>query len=119
MSPTQLFIIDDHKNVREALKARLDAVSDCEVVGCTDCWKTGLEQVQALKPDVVLLETKRADGEGLEALRRLTNQCEARVIILTSYVDAEERTKAQCIGADHYLLKDIDTSLLVRTIQET
>ena len=71
-----------------------------------------------LKPDVVLLETKRADGQGLTALRRLTEQCpRTRIIVLTSYPDAEEQTEAGRIGAQSYILKDIDTSQLVREIQ--
>jgi len=118
MAPTRLFIIDDHENVREALKARLDATPDVEVIGCTGCWRTGLDAALTLEPDVVLLETKRADGEGLEALACLADQCtSADVVVLTSYGDAEEQAEARSKGAVGYLLKDIDTSQLVREIQ--
>ena len=51
MAATRLLIIDDHDTVREALKARLQAVGGVEVVGCTDCWKTGLREAVRLKPD--------------------------------------------------------------------
>ena len=71
-----------------------------------------------LEPDVVLLETKRADGQGLTALRRLTEQCpRTSIIVLTSYPDAEEQRAAGRIGAQSYVLKDIDTPQLVREIQ--
>jgi len=118
MAPARLLIIDDHDVVREALEARLREAAELEVVGCTGCWRTGLRDAVRLKPDVVLLETKRADGQGLDALRRLTHECpNTSVIVLTSYVDAEEQTAAQIIGAMNYVLKDIDTPQLVREIR--
>jgi len=96
MEPTRLLIIDDHEDVREALKARLTATPGIEVVGCTGCWKDGLSTALDVRPDVVLLETKRADGEGLEALGCLAEECpRSDVIVLTSYVDAQEREDAR------------------------
>ena len=118
MAPARLLIIDDHDVVREALEARLRDADELEVVGCTGCWRTGLRDAVRLKPDVVLLETKRADGQGLTALRRLTEQCpRTSIIVLTSYPDTEEQTAAGRIGAQSYVLKDIDTPQLVREIQ--
>jgi NarL family two-component system response regulator LiaR len=118
MTPTRLLIIDDHDNVREALSSRLGALPEIEVVGCTGSWETGLQSALDLKPDVVLLEIKRTDGEGLEALQCITDRCScADVIVLTSYLDADERTAARSSGAARYLLKDIDTVRLVSEIQ--
>ena len=118
MAPARLLIIDDHDVVREALEARLRDAAELEVVGCTGCWRTGLRDAVRLRPEVVLLETKRSDGQGLDALRRLTEQCpQTSVIVLTSYPDAEEQTEAHRIGAESYILKDIDTPQLVREIQ--
>jgi len=118
MAPTRLLIIDDHDTVREALEARLRAVAGVEVIGCTDCWKIGLQEAVRLKPDIVLLETKRADGHGLDALHCLTEQCPSTsVVVLTSYPDAEEQTEARRMGAVRYILKDIDTPQLLREIR--
>ena len=118
MSPTRLLIIDDHDAVREALEARLQTAFEVEIVGCTGCWETGLQETVRLKPDVVLLETKRTDGQGLEALRCLTEQCPyISIVVLTSYPDAKEQIEAQRMGAVRYILKDIDTPQLVREIQ--
>jgi two-component system, NarL family, response regulator DevR len=118
MAPTRLLIIDDHDEVREALEARLRSAAGVEVVGCTGCWETGLQEAVKLEPDVILLETKRVDGRGLEALRCLTDECPwLSVVVLTSYPDAEEQTKARQDGAVRYLLKDINTSQLVREIR--
>ena len=118
MAPARLLIIDDHDAVREALEARLDNTAGLEVICCTGCWETGLQQTTELEPDIVLLETKRTDGQGLEALRSLTEQCpHTNVIVLTSYLNTEERMQAHRMGAARYLLKDIDTPQLVREIQ--
>lgn len=118
MAPTRLLIIDDHDVVREALEARLHTTSMVEIIGCTGCWRTGLRDAVRLKPDVVLLETKRSDGQGLEALRHLAKECpHTSIIVLTSYPDAEEQMEARRIGAIRYVLKDIDTPQLMREIQ--
>ncbi|MDY6875461.1 MAG: response regulator transcription factor [Chloroflexota bacterium] len=118
MVPTRLLIIDDHDTVREALEARLRAVAGVEVVGCTDCWETGLQDAVRLKPDIVLLETKRTDGHGLDALQCLAEQCPSTsVVVLTSYPDAEEQAEARRMGAVRYILKDIDTPQLLREIR--
>ncbi|MBU0705426.1 MAG: response regulator transcription factor [Chloroflexi bacterium] len=117
-TPTRLLIIDDHDAVREALEARLRADAQVEIVGCTGCWKTGLREAVRLKPAVVLLELKRSDMQGLEALRSLTRECpHTSVVVLTSYPDAEEQAEALRIGAARYLLKEIDTPQLVCEIQ--
>ncbi|MFQ6099742.1 MAG: response regulator transcription factor [Anaerolineae bacterium] len=118
MTPARLLIIDDHDAVREALEARLCMASEVEIVGCTGCWRTGLRDAVRLRPDVVLLEIKRADGQGLDALRRLTEECPyTSVVVLTSYPDAEERMEALRLGAVRYILKEIDTPQLMREIQ--
>jgi NarL family two-component system response regulator LiaR len=118
MAPMRLLIIDDHDAVREALEAQLRAAAKIDIVGCTGCWQTGLQEAVRLKPDIVLLETKRADGQGLEALRCLAKQCpDTNVIVLTSYSDVEEQTQARRMGAVRYVLKEIDTPQLVRELQ--
>ena len=115
---TRLLIIDDHDAVREALEAQLRTAGWVDVVGCTGCWMAGLQAAKRLQPDVVLLETKRTDGQGLEALRCLIQECpRVSVVVLTSYPDAEEQWEARCMGVMRYVLKDIDTPQLVREIQ--
>lgn len=120
MTATRLLIIDDHDAVREALEARLRDAAEVEIVSCTGCWRTGLRDAVRLKPDVVLLELKRADLQGMDALRSLTRECPyTSIVVLTSYPDAEEHAEALRLGAARYLLKDIDTPHLVREIMST
>ncbi len=118
MTATRLLIIDDHDVVREALEARLRTTTRVEIVGCTGCWRTGLRDAVRLKPDVVLIETKRSDGQGLELLHHLAKECpNTSIVVLTSYPEANEQAEAHRMGVMRYILKDIDTSQLVHEIQ--
>lgn len=100
--------------MRQALVSRLQKTGKLEVVGSTGSTKEGLLKVEALRPNIVLLETKRSDGMGLETCRRITrSHPDTMVIVLTSYDDEDERQAAYMAGATRYLLKDIDSTQLV------
>ena len=117
MGRTRLLIIDEHRAVRQALVSRLQQTGELEVVGSTGSAKEGLLQVEALRPNIVLLETKRSDGTGLETCRRIArSHPDTTVIVLTSYEDEDERQAAYMAGATRYLLKDIDSTRLVYEI---
>ncbi len=117
MRRARVLIIDDHDAVRQALEACLRACGDVEVVGCTGSWQEGILLAVERAPDVVLLEVKRADGQGLAALRRLRAECPSTpVVVLTSYPDAVERREALRAGAARYLLKEIGSASLVGEI---
>lgn len=114
MGRTRLLIIDEHMAVRQALVSRLQQTGKLQVVASTGSSEEGLLQVEALRPNIVLLETKRSDGTGLETCRRITrSHPDTTVIVLTSYDDEDERQAAYMAGATQYLLKDIDSTRLV------
>lgn len=117
MRRARVLIIDDHEAVRQALEARLRSTDEVEVVGCTGRWQEGVHLAVECLPDVVLLETKRSDGQGMAALRRLRAECPfACVVVLTSYPDPDERREALQAGAVRYLLKEIGSAYLVQEI---
>jgi DNA-binding NarL/FixJ family response regulator len=112
-------IIDEHTTVRRALEKRLQTCQDMEVVGCTGCWQEGIHMAEESAADVVLLETKRSDEQGMAALRRLRSECPyANVVVLTSYPDSDEREEALEAGATRYVLKDIGSDYLVQEIRD-
>jgi two-component system response regulator DevR len=114
MGRARLLIIDEHRAVRQALVSRLQQTGKLEVVASTGSAEEGLLQVEALRPNIVLIETKRSDGTGLETCRRIArSHPNTTVIVLTSYDDEDERQAAYMAGATRYLLKDIDSSQLV------
>ncbi len=115
----RVLIVDEHETVRQALEARLRSSRDVEVVGCTGCWQEGIRLATECTADVVLLETKRSDGQGMAALRRLRAECPyAYVVVLTSYLDSKEQEEALEAGAVRYLLKDIGSKYLVQEIRD-
>jgi DNA-binding NarL/FixJ family response regulator len=120
MDRTRLVIIDEHEAVRQALISRLQQTGELEVVGSTGSIEEGLLQVEALRPNVVLLETKRSDGMGLETCRRIVrSHSDTTVIVLTSYEDEEERQAVYMAGAARYILKDIDSAQLLCEILDS
>lgn len=118
MRRIRVLIIDEHEAVRRALATRLQRVEGIEVVGSTARWQEGVHMAVERLPDVILLEVKRSDGQGLVALRRLRDECPlSRIVVLTSYPDPDERREALRLGAVRYLLKDIGSDHLVREIR--
>jgi DNA-binding NarL/FixJ family response regulator len=117
LGSTRVLIVDDHDAVRQALETRLRSREDVEVVGCTGQCDEGLRIATECDPDVVLLETKRSDGQGLAVLEQLaTDHPQIRVVVLTSYPDTQERVEAMRMGAVRYLLKEIGSDHLVREL---
>jgi len=115
---TRLLIIDDRETVRQALEARLSHAPEIELVGSAGGSEEGVRAALDLAPDIVLLEIKMADGKGLDTCRRITQaKPSTAVIILTSYVDEDERQAAFQAGASSYVLKDIDSQRLIRAIE--
>jgi DNA-binding NarL/FixJ family response regulator len=115
---TKLLIIDDRETVRQALEARLSHAPEIELVGSTGSSEQGVQAALELKPDIVLLEIKMADGKGLDTCRQITQtNPSTAVIILTSYVDEDERQAAFQAGASSYVLKDIDSQRLISAIE--
>jgi len=115
---TKLLIIDDRETVRQALEARLSHAPEIELVGSTGSSQEGVQAALELDPDIVLLEIKMADGKGLDTCRQIAQaNPSTAVIILTSYVDEDERQAAFQAGASSYVLKDIDSQRLIRAIE--
>lgn len=114
---TTLFIIDDRAPIRQALTERLSRVPGVYVVGSASRCREAMAQIRAIHPDVVLLEPKIADCQGMDTLRAIRAELpDTRVILLTSYLDDFERQVALKAGAQAYLLKDIDSSQLAGVI---
>ena len=117
-APLRILLIDDHDDVRRALMARLNSAPGMTVVGETADAEDGLLKTRTLRPDVVVVETKRTDGRGLEIVSWIAQSgIGTRVIVLTSYPSEWERWAAHRAGAARYLLKDIASPLLIEHIR--
>jgi DNA-binding NarL/FixJ family response regulator len=114
----RIFLIDEHCPAREILARRLASMPGLEVVGSTCDGEEAIRAIGGLNPDVVLIDTKMKQANGIDLCRRaLAADEQAKVAILTSYVDPDERRQAYQAGVTGYLLKDVDTVNLANWIK--
>ena len=114
----RLVLCDDHVLFREGIKAVLREQPAVEVVGEAGDGRSALDEVERLRPDVVLMDIEMPQLNGFDATRRITQaHKDVRVLILTMY--AEEQLVSRCLeaGASGYVLKDVPVSQLVYAIE--
>jgi len=101
-----IFLADDHPVVRDGLRAILETQVDFAVIGESGSGAETAAQVQALRPDVLLLDLEMPDMDGVEVLRQIRHSSSGtRVLVFTAY-DSDDRILAAVqAGAQGYLLK--------------
>jgi len=118
MSKQKILLVDDHEVVRLGLKSLLDRHPQFEVVGEAASAREAMEQVSALKPDVVLMDIRLPGTSGIEACEEIVNKYPAtRVIMLTSYAEDEMLFSAIRAGASGYILKQIGSTDLIKALE--
>jgi two-component system response regulator DevR len=116
--PIRLLLVDDHEVVRVGLRTVLHNNQGITVVGEAGSKAAAVRAVKRLKPDIVLMDVRLPDGSGVEASRDiLIGHPTTRLIFLTSYANDESAMTAVLAGAHGYVLKNIDSGLLIRSIR--
>jgi DNA-binding NarL/FixJ family response regulator len=114
----RLLLVDDQQIIRQGLKSLLDAKPDLEVVGEAENGRQALAQVQALHPDVVLMDVRMPVMDGVAATRLIQQQfSQIKVLVLTTFDDDEYVSQAMRSGARGYLLKDTHSDDLAAAIR--
>ncbi|MCE7873891.1 DNA-binding response regulator [bacterium CPR1] len=115
---TQVLIVDDHRMVREGLRALLATEDDIEIVGEASSGEEALDRVRELMPDVVVMDLQMPGIGGLEAIRRVKEISPATSIVVLT-VDNAELVLLEAIraGAAGYVLKDASAELLLQSIR--
>ena len=104
-TPIRILVADDHPVVRDGLVVMLGTQPDFEIVGQASNGAEVVAQVAVLKPDVVLLDLEMPEMDGVEALERIAEYPDTRVVVFTAF-DTDERILAALrAGAKGYLLK--------------
>ena len=115
--PIRLLLVDDHEVVRVGLRTILHNHQGITVVGEAGSKAAAVRAAKRLRPDIVLMDVRLPDGSGVEACRAiLASHPMTRIIFLTSFLDDESALAAVLAGAQGYVLKAIDSSLLIRSI---
>ena len=118
MAKQRIVLVDDHEVVRLGLKSLLERHPQFDVVGEAGSAREAVEQVAALKPEVVLMDIRLPGTSGIEACEEIVNKFPGtRVIMLTSYADDEMLFSAIRAGASGYLLKQIGSEDLVKALE--
>lgn len=112
-----VFIVDDHSVVRKGLKMFLELDREIEICGEAGNLNDAFELIDQAKPDVVLLDFKLPDGDGITGCLKIkSSHPDIKVIILTAFSNEDIIFEATKAGADAYLLKDIESDQLISTI---
>ncbi len=118
----QLMLVDDHGIVRQGLRSILERERDLAVVAEASSADEALAVCARMHPDVVLLDLKlstSSDTEGLDLCEELSRQHpDVAVLVLTTFLDDQLVLRAVRAGARGYVVKDVDTSMLVRAIRD-
>jgi DNA-binding NarL/FixJ family response regulator len=115
--PVRVLIVDDHPVVREGLRHALSA-PDVEIVGEAATGKEALAAVHRLKPEILILDIRMPDMDGLTALHAIKrSDPSTAVIIFTSYEDPDYLRKAIQAGAAGYVLKATGNQELLGSIR--
>ncbi|WKZ41666.1 MAG: response regulator transcription factor [Anaerolineales bacterium] len=114
----KILIADDHLLIRQGLRLVLDTELDFELVGEASDGNEALRLCKKLKPDVVLMDLRMPNMDGLTAIEKLrVEQPEIAVVILTTFNEDDLMFRGLQAGARGYLLKDTDRSTLFDTIR--
>ena len=114
----RVFLVDDHELIRRGLRDCMEAEQDLVVVGEAGTAGEAARLIPAIMPEVVVLDVRLPDGNGIEVCRDLRSlHPEIRFLILTTFSDDEALFDAIVAGADGYVLKDTRGDNLIESIR--
>ncbi len=114
----RVLLVDDHDVVREGLRSLIGHRSGMEVVGEAATADAAVAEAARLHPDVVVLDVRLPDGDGVEACRDIrAERPDTQVLMLTSYADDRALFSSIMAGAAGYILKETRGSALLDAIQ--
>ena len=116
--PARLLLADDHDLVRDGFHRMLDREPDMDVVGEATNGREAVELCRHLSPDLVLMDVRMPDMDGIEATRIIkAEQPKVSILVVTLYEDPDYLLEALRAGAAGYLLKDAPKSRLLNAVR--
>lgn len=114
----RVFVVDDQEIVRRGVIDLCMAESDIEIVGEAGTAAQARARISATRPDVVLLDMRLPDGNGIDVCRDVRSENpDIRCIILTAYDDDEAINAAVLAGASGYVLKEVRGNRLIENVR--
>ena len=116
----KVLLVDDHEMVRIGVSAYLQVQDDIEVLGEAHNGLEGYDKALKLRPDIILMDLVMDVMDGVEATQRILKEWpEAKIIILTSFIDDEKVYPAMEAGAKSYILKTSSADEIDNAIRKT
>lgn len=116
---TTVLLVDDHPVVREGLRGMIDAEADLTVVGEAGSGAEAIVMAESLQPDVVLMDLRMPDVDGVTATQRILALLPGtRIVVVTTYESDTDILRAVEAGAAGYLLKDVSRSALAEAVRD-
>lgn len=117
----RILLVDDEELSRRGLRAMIGrSLAAAEIVGEASDGQAAVEAVETLQPDVVLMDIRMPEMDGVEAATRIAELSPyTRIVFLTAYDEFEYAREAVRLGADAYLLKPVEEEDLVRVLEES
>jgi DNA-binding NarL/FixJ family response regulator len=116
----RIVVADDQRLMREGLKTIIELETDMIVPATAANGMEALELCRSIKPDIVLMDMRMPEMDGVEATRQITAAgLKTKVIVVTTFDDDELIIKALQAGAKTYLLKDLPSEKLLAVIRAT
>ena len=119
----KILLVEDQKLMRIGLKSLFDEYPEMEIIAEAENGKDAIEKTKLQKPEIVLMDIGLPDITGVEATKRILEECRhnVKVIMLTSHISEQEVKESLMAGANGYILKDINTEylmMIIRTVKE-
>ena len=115
---TKVLLVDDHGVVRQGLRTILEKTQDVTVVGEAASCQEGIEQIEAVQPDVILMDIRVGEGDGLKAAKQIKERWpDIHIIMVTGYASELYVPEAIDVRASGFITKDCSKELLISTIK--
>ncbi|TLS35952.1 response regulator [Pseudalkalibacillus caeni] len=115
-----VLFVDDHEMVRIGVSSYLDAQPDIDVVEEAENGKKAVKLALDLRPDIILMDLVMQEMDGIEATKKIIEEWpEAKIIIVTSFLDDEKVYPALEAGATSYMLKTSKASSIAEAVRKT
>jgi len=114
----KILIVDDHEIIRYGMKMLIGKTDDMEVIGACGCLEEAYAILKIQEPDVILLDAKLPDGNGVShcsAFKKLAP--DSKIILLTAFVEEEIIINGVLTGIDGYLVKNTSKSNIIAAIE--
>lgn len=116
----RVLFVDDHEMVRIGVTAYLSAQPDIEVIAEADDGKLAVDLALEHRPDIILMDLVMREMDGIEATKKIIDQWpDAKIIIVTSFLDDEKVYPALEAGATSYMLKTSKASDIANAVRST